>query len=60
MQKPSYREASLGFLYPEIASSWHPTKNGNISPSDLLLHSDFRAWWLCNQDHVANSYQRPN
>lgn len=38
---------SLQDLHPEIAAQWHPTKNGDQTPSMFLCGSDYKAWWLC-------------
>ena len=45
---------SLATLYPDIASQWHPTKNGSVLPSQILPNSSFNAWWKCSngEDHV--------
>jgi hypothetical protein len=48
---PSSREESLQALYPEIADQWHPTKNGDRTPSDVTAHSGRRVWWQCERDH---------
>jgi hypothetical protein len=39
---------------PDIAATWHPTKNGRPSPRDVLPGSSRMAWWLCPRapDHV--------
>ena len=29
---PTY---NLAILYPEVASQWHPTKNGDLKPSEV-------------------------
>lgn len=44
---------SLATLYPDIASQWHPTKNGDVQPSKILPNSSFNAWWKCSngEDH---------
>ena len=34
--------------YPEIAKQWHPTKNGDYTPKDFSVGSNFPAWWLCD------------
>ena len=39
----------LATLYPEIASEWHPTKNGSDSPSDYLPFRNKKKWWLCSK-----------
>ncbi len=38
-------------VYPEIAKEWHPTKNGNLKPSDVLSKSNAKVWWLCSVGH---------
>lgn len=42
---------SLFDLYPEIASQWHPTKNGNLKPSMIAPRSNKKVWWLCSRGH---------
>lgn len=37
--------------YPEIAKEWHPTKNGNLKPSDVTYGSGKRVWWKCPIGH---------
>ena len=32
--------------YPEIASEWHPTKNGSLTPNDVTSGSNKKVWWL--------------
>lgn len=41
------KENSLATKYPEIAKEWHPTKNGELTPSMFLCGSSYNAWWLC-------------
>lgn len=36
---------------PELATEWHPTKNGNLCPSDIGRNSDKKAWWKCKEGH---------
>jgi hypothetical protein len=36
---------------PDIAGQWHPMRNGDLTPSQILSQSNKRAWWLCNQGH---------
>ena len=35
---------------PEIAKQWHPTKNGDLTPSDVSAGSHDDAWWLLPYD----------
>ena len=41
----------LETLFPEIAAEWHPTKNGNLLPSQVLAGSSKKVWWLCKKGH---------
>jgi very-short-patch-repair endonuclease len=38
---------SLLYTHPELAAQWHPTKNGDLKPSDVLAGSHDSVWWLC-------------
>ena len=44
-------ENNLKFLFPEIASEWHPTKNGDSKPEEFTHGSNQKVWWLCPKDH---------
>lgn len=44
-------ERSLAVLTPEVASQWHPNKNGKLTPHDVATQSNKRVWWLCHQGH---------
>ena len=39
---------SIANLRPKLVAEWHPTKNGNKTPTDFSVHSSFRAWWVCS------------
>lgn len=41
----------LAILFPEIAAEWHPTKNGNLTPYDVMAGSDNKVWWQCKNGH---------
>lgn len=45
---------SLRTLYPELASQWHPTLNGSLTPDDVPAGSTAALWWQCQKgpDHV--------
>lgn len=36
---------------PRLAKEWHPTKNGNLKPSDVYSQSNIKVWWLCPNGH---------
>jgi len=44
---------SLASLFPEVAKEWHPTKNGDLTPADVVAGSHRRIWWKCSvaDDH---------
>jgi len=49
---------SLIELYPEIASTWHPSKNPGPVPFNLSPHAKLMAWWLCQQNTEHEWQQR--
>jgi hypothetical protein len=38
---------------PDLASHWHPIKNGSLTPSEVFPGSNKKYWWVCpkNQRH---------
>lgn len=34
---------------PEIAKEWHPTKNGDLTSTDVGAGSQIKAWWQCKK-----------
>lgn len=52
-----FRERTLAVRAPDIAATWHPTKNGTLTPHDVSINSRYRAWWQCdvNPDHVFDT-----
>ena len=44
---------SLANISPEIAKQWHPTKNGTLTPEQVVAGSSKKAWWKCpkGSDH---------
>jgi hypothetical protein len=47
------KDNRLDLVYPEIAKEWHPTKNGELKPSDFTSGSAKKLWWKCpkGDDH---------
>lgn len=41
------KETSLAVVNPELAKEWHPTKNGNLTPSNVFANANRYVWWLC-------------
>ena len=36
---------------PDLAKQWHPTKNNNLSPQEVLAKSNKNYWWKCERDN---------
>ncbi len=41
----------LATKHPELAKEWHPTKNGDLKPSDVFSSQNLKVWWLCPVGH---------
>lgn len=42
-----YSENSLATKRPDLAKTWHPTKN-DLTPDEVTEYSNQYAWWICN------------
>lgn len=40
---------------PELLKEWHPTKNENLSPNELMAGSNRKVWWICEKGHEWQS-----
>lgn len=45
---------------PKLASEWHPTKNGKLTPNEVVCNARNKAWWLgkCGHEWEAAIYSR--
>lgn len=41
----------LATVRPDLASEWHPTKNGSRLPSEVTVSNGKKAWWLADCGH---------
>jgi hypothetical protein len=43
----------LSITHPQLATQWHPTKNGELTPAQVVAGSNKKAWWICfnGSDH---------
>ena len=41
----------LAAVAPHLAQEWHPTRNGTLSPTDVLPRSNTPVWWQCPEQH---------
>ena len=46
------RFPDLASRFPDLAKEWHPTKNGDLTPDQVLWGSNRRVWWQCARGHV--------
>jgi hypothetical protein len=44
-------ENCLQRLNPSLAKEWHPTKNGDLIPTNVTVSSGRKAWWICSKGH---------
>lgn len=51
------RSNSLGTTNPKLAKEWHPTKNKELTPFDVLPSANKMIWWQCtiNPNHEWNA-----
>ncbi|MBP1054553.1 zinc-ribbon domain-containing protein [Rhodococcus qingshengii] len=49
--RPIPNETDLPTTHPEIASQWHPTFNGDRTPTGFTAKSNWKAWWRCAGGH---------
>lgn len=42
---PGYND--LETVSPILAAEWHPERNGNLTPRDVVAGSHKRVWWIC-------------
>lgn len=50
-QKVIPGQTDLATRFPEIVLLWHPTKNGALSPEQVMPGSHKKYWWQCEQGH---------
>ena len=41
----------LAATRPELAKQWHPTKNGKLTPQDVVAGTLRKVWWRCEKGH---------
>ena len=45
------KSKSLEMINPKLASEWHPTKNGRLTPAMFSIGSSQKVWWQCKNGH---------
>ncbi len=53
MPKKASPTYNLKVSNPKLAKEWHPTKNGDLKPTDVTHGSHRKVWWKCpkGDDH---------
>ena len=46
---PGYND--LATTHPHIAAEWHPSKNGNLLPTQVTAGAGDVIWWKCSHGH---------
>jgi hypothetical protein len=51
--KAASKKQPLSVTHPQLAAEWHPAKNGNLGPEDVVAGSNKKVWWKCSKadDH---------
>jgi len=51
LQTKIKKNGSLEETCPELVKEWHPSKNYEITPGDVLKGTNKKVWWLCPIGH---------
>lgn len=45
----------LSTTHPHLAAEWHPTKNGELKPNQVIAGTNKKVWWLgkCGHEWIA-------
>lgn len=46
----------LQTLNQELAKQWHPTKNGNLKPTDVTVGSGKKVWWFLSYNDYRTDF----
>ena len=44
-------ENDLATQYPQLIPQWHTTKNGSLTPEQILPGTTRKVWWRCEKGH---------
>ena len=42
---------NLEKINPKLSKQWHPSKNGNLTPSKITVGNNKKVWWQCSKGH---------
>ena len=52
-----YDGESLAEIYPALAKEWHPTKNSELTPFNVMTGSNRKVWWLCPKQSCGHEWE---
>jgi len=55
MNNDKVSKTNLATEYPNLATQWHPDKNGELTPYDIASKSNKKVWWFCEKNHEWES-----
>ena len=41
----------LESTYPDLAEQWHPYRNGDLLPDEVMPGNHLKVWWKCSLGH---------
>ena len=64
-QSQEIKSNSIAIKRPDLVAQWHPSKNGDMHPSQFSCGSNLKVWWQCEKGHewetiIANRTGRKN
>ena len=51
-----HKSNSLATKYPSLVKWWHQSRNGLLTPFNVLPNSRKRVWWVCSKGHKFQRY----
>jgi hypothetical protein len=42
---------NLRIINPDLVKEWHPSRNGDLNPSNVTPGSGKKVWWICAEGH---------
>ena len=49
----------IAYTHPDIAEQWHPTKNGDLKPTQVTYGTSNKIWWLCQTCETTVRFSKP-
>lgn len=46
----------LATVFPDLAKEWNYSKNGSLTPDQVLPGAEKKVWWVCDKGHSWEAY----